>query len=405
MLRVPAVCFALLLVSPAGTAPVGPGAPADPVEFAGPPGSGKPNLAVTRSGQAVLTWHEPAGGDRHALRFSVRTGRSWSAPATIRESDRFFVNWADFPSLIETGSGLWVVHWLEKTEARPYAYHVMLSVSRDRGRTWSDPVRAHTDASPTEHGFVAMVPDPAGGADLMWLDGRHMEGEHRGAMTVRTVPMDRDGRLGAEVEVDPRVCECCQVAMTRSAAGLIAAYRDRSDSEVRDIAVVRQVNGRWTAPSVIAPDGWEIRACPVNGPALAADGHDVALAWYTSAGAEARVYAVLSDDGGATFGPRIRLDLGNTMGRVHVAALGQGAFAAAWLDRQGAGDAVWRVRRIERGGRLGPARTVASVSAVRLAGFPRLARAGDDLLLGVTATGDEGGVRLYRLAGLERPRS
>jgi hypothetical protein len=345
----------------------------------------------------VLTWHEPVAGERHALRFAVRSAGTWSAPATIRESERFFVNWADFPSLLETGSGLWLVHWLEKTAARPYAYHVMLAISRDQGRTWSPPFRAHSDESPTEHGFVAMSQDRQGGAVLMWLDGRNMQGEERGAMTVHAVRLDANGVLGDEVLVDDRVCECCQVAMTRTASGLIAAYRDRSEVEIRDIAVVRQVNGRWSEPRVVAPDGWEIRGCPVNGPALAAEGDTVLLVWYTGAAQEPRVYAAVSRDGGATFGPRVRVDQGNTLGRVHAAAIGNGAFVVAWLDRHGASDAVWRVRRIAATGRTGPARDIATVSAVRQAGFPRLAWTGESLLLAITATGEGGRVQVYRL--------
>lgn len=375
-----------------------------PVEFTGVAGSGKPNLVTARDGRVILTWLEPAGGDRHALRFAVRTGRRWSTARTIRESDRFFVNWADFPSLIETPSGMWVVHWLEKTEAKPYAYHVILAVSHDQGATWSAPFPAHTDRSPTEHGFVSMVPAPDGGADVVWLDGRNMEGEIRGAMTIRTASLDARGRLGPEVELDDRTCECCQATMVRTSTGLVAAYRDRSEAEVRDIAVVRQVNGRWSAPTVVAADGWEHRACPVNGPSLAADGDRVTLVWYTGVRNEPRVYAVQSRDGGASFGSRVRIDEGNTSGRVHTVGIGGGAVAVAWLEMKGDHDAEWRVRRIEANGRLGPSRMVATVSRARLAGFPRLAWTGQDLLLAFTATGDDNGVRVVRVAALPAAR-
>ena len=369
----------------------------DSVEFAGAPGSGKPNLAVGRDGRVILTWLEPAGPDRHALRFAVRTGGRWSAPITIRESERFFVNWADFPSLVETEDGQWVVHFLEKTVAKPYAYHVMLTVSRDQGRTWSEPFRAHADTSATEHGFVSITARPGGGADLVWLDGRNMTGEERGDMTVRTNSLDRQGRLGTEVELDARSCECCQARIVRTSAGLLAAYRDRSPTEIRDIAIVRQVNGRWQPPAVVAPDGWEHRACPVNGPALVADGNRVTLTWYTGVNDQPRVYAVQSRDAGATFGTRVRIDEGNTLGRLDLTGIGAGATVVAWLESAGRDQAEWRIRRIGADGKPGPARTVTTVDRARLAGFPRLAWTGTDLLVAVTATGAEGGVRIYRV--------
>lgn len=369
----------------------------DSVEFAGPPGSGKPNLAVGRDGRVILTWLEPTTANRHALRFAVRAGGQWSAPATIRESDRFFVNWADFPSLVETADGQWVVHWLEKTVAKPYAYHVMLSVSRDQGRTWGTPFTVHRDQSDTEHGFVSMVPRPGGGVDVVWLDGRNMTGEERGDMTVRTVSLDRQGRLGAELELDPRSCECCQARIARTSEGLIAAYRDRSPAEVRDIAVVRQENGKWAAPVVPAADGWEHRACPVNGPALVAEGNRVTLVWYTGVGDKPSVYMVKSADGGRTFGPRARVDEGSTLGRVDAVPVGGGRTLIAWLESVGQANAEWRVRLAGADGRLGPARPVVRVDRARLAGFPRLAWTGTEALVGVTATGDQGGVRVLRV--------
>lgn len=371
--------------------------PPDTLEFAGPPGSGKPHLAAGAGGRVIATWLEPATGERHALRFAVREAGRWSAPGTIRESDRFFVNWADFPSLVETEDGQWVTHWLEKTAAKPYAYHVMLSVSRDRGRTWGEPFPAHSDRSETEHGFVSMLARPGGGVDIVWLDGRNMTGEERGDMTVRTVTLDRSGTLGPETELDARSCECCQTRVTRARTGLVAAWRDRSAGEVRDIAVSREVNGRWSAPVVPAADGWEHRACPVNGPALVADGDRVTLAWYTGVNDQPRVWLAQSTDGGRTFGRRVRLDQGRTLGRVDALPLPGGRTLVASLETAGDAEADWRVRVVGPDGRAGPARTVARVSRARLAGFPRMAWTGREALIGITETGDRGGVRIYRL--------
>lgn len=80
------------------------------------------------------------------------------------------------------------------------------------------------------------------------------------------------------------MCDCRQAALVRTARGLVAAYRDRSPREVRDVSVVRRDGGRWTRPVSSGNEGWEIHACPVNGPSLSADGDREALAWYTMAG-------------------------------------------------------------------------------------------------------------------------
>ena len=96
---------------------------ADP-EFRGPTGSATPNLASAPDGSVVLTWLEPAG-QGHALRFAVRRNGSWGAPGTIAAGRPFFVNWADFASLVVTPDNRWVVHWLERTAEKTDAYHVM----------------------------------------------------------------------------------------------------------------------------------------------------------------------------------------------------------------------------------------------------------------------------------------
>ncbi len=399
----PILLLSLLLAAGLGHAAPdpGPGAAQGDPAWAGPPRSVTPNLATGADGRLIVTWLEPMGPSpsaRYALRFAVRHRGRWSPPATIHESDRFFVNWADFASLTETGDGRWVAHWPEKTAPATYAYHVMIAVSADQGRTWSPPRRVHDDSSATEHGFVAMAPS-ATGVDLAWLDGRAMQGGERGEMSVRTRTLLADGRWGPEVALDTRTCECCQVTMTRTPDGLVVAYRDRSPGEVRDIAVVREGNGRWSEPRVVAADGWEHRACPVNGPALVSQGQRVDLVWFTGVGGANRVWLARSTDGGATFGSRIRIDEGETLGRVDAEPLGDGSVLVVWLEGRSAEQAEWRVRRVAADGRAGPSRVVATVPRARLAGFPRLARTAEGVWLAYTATGPDGGVRVVRIGG------
>ncbi|MHB1060057.1 MAG: exo-alpha-sialidase, partial [Rhodanobacter sp.] len=246
------------------------------------------------------------------MRAVSRVGGRWAEPVTIAESDRFFVNWADFASITETTTGSWVVHWLEKTIAKAYAYHVKLAISKDRGRSWSAPVTIHSDTSATEHGFAAMVPLNTGAVAVAWLDGRQMT-EPAGAMSVRTAIVNPDGSVSPETTLDARSCECCQVSMAAARAGLVVVYRDRSDQEIRDIAIVRQTGATWSAPAPVANDGWLSRQCPVNGPSIAALGEAVGVAWFTAANRTAKVNVALSADGGKTFGKPIRVDQGNPL--------------------------------------------------------------------------------------------
>lgn len=375
-----------------------------PIEFQGPPGSGEPNLAVLPDGRIALTWFEPAGPAGDALRVAVRDDGTWSAPQTITTGDSFFVNWADFPSLVATPDGRWLVHWLQKVAAAPYAYHVRVAVSHDEGSTWSAPITLHDDASPTEHGFVALVPIDRNEVAATWLDGRETAGNGHASseaaeggpstMTVRFGIIGADGVVRGETLLDDMVCDCCQTALARTGRGLVAAYRDRSLDEIRDIAVVRHVQGGWIEPVIVHPDGWHIAACPVNGPALAAGGDTVALVWYTAADDRPRVQIAFSIDGGAEWTAPLVVDDGLPIGRVDVVMLGGGAALVVWLENV-AGAAEVRARTVVRGAREpGDSWVVTRSSAARASGFPRVAGSGDELVFAWTEPGVEGGIRV-----------
>lgn len=372
--------------------------PIGPVEFSGLPGGGEPNLFATSDGRVLLSWHEPTEGGGSALRMAVRTMEGWSEPKTIAEDRSFFVNWADFPSLIELTDGSLLAHWLEKTAKSTYAYHVMLSSSTDGGVTWSEPVRPHRDMSPKEHGFVSMLPLPDGGAAILWLDGRAMAGgagsggHSSGSMSVRFTTMASGGTFGEELLLDDRTCECCQTAMVRTDDGnLVAAYRDRSDQEIRDIAVARLVDGKWSQPYRVGDDNWHFTACPVNGPSLSTAGSTVVIAWFSAPNGESRAAVAFSRDGAVTFGDPVRIDDGNPLGRVDIELLDGGAALVIWLEKVG-GAAEIRARRVEASGVVGRSWTVAHTSQARRSGFPRMAHVGDEMVFAWTDV--EGGVRV-----------
>jgi len=339
--------------------------------------SGRPRLSATPDGGALLSWSEP-DGDQHALRYAVWADTGWSAPRTADAGTDWFVNWADTPGVVTLPNGQMVAHTLVRQPAGGYAYDVRARVSD--GTSWSDPVTPHTDGTAAEHGFVSVVPmgDRAG---LVWLDGREQAGGHGhggGAMTLRFATLGLDGELADEAILDDRTCDCCPTTAVATPRGLVVAYRDRSDAEVRDISVIRQLDGVWTEPTTVHADGWTINACPVNGPALAANGDRVALAWFTMADS-ARVQLALSDDGGATFGNPIPIDDGDPVGRVSVAVLPSGDAVVGWLERVDR-RAAFRVRRVELAGTVGEPMEVATVIDGRESGVPHLVAVGNRVL-------------------------
>jgi hypothetical protein len=344
-----------------------------------PVGAAQPNLAIGQDGRVWLSWLEPGPTGGHRFRLSSLERESWSVPVTIAEGTNFLANWADFPSVFAAADGTLAAHWLERGESRS-SYGVRLRLSNDGGRTWSRAMTPHRDASPTEHGFVSFFDAPGGNIGLVWLDGRDTA-KASGSMTLRATTV-RNGELDPDTLVDPRVCDCCQTSAARTSSGVVVAYRDRSDREVRDISLATFRSGRWTTTRVYA-DGWQINGCPVNGPAVAASGRNVAVAWFTGAGDTPRVNVAFSSDEGATFSSPVRIDAAKTLGRLHAVMPEPGRVLVSSLERTEDGARII-VRDVNRDGRLGDPILVTPASPDRSGGFARMALAGHRLVVAWT---------------------
>jgi hypothetical protein len=211
-------------------------------------------------------------------------------------------------------------------------------------------------------------------------------------MTVRGASLGADGRrLGTDVEIDARACDCCQTDAALTADGPVVVYRDRSDREVRDIALVRYSGGRWSEPVHVHDDGWRIDACPVNGPAIDARGRTVVVAWFTAADVP-RIRLAFSQDSGRTFGPPVEVASGDVTGRVDVVLLEDGRAIVSWLQPS-AGGAEIRAQPFGRDGPAGAPVVIASSSVQRASGFPQMVRAGGGLLFAWTDTAEPAQVR------------
>jgi hypothetical protein len=359
------------------------------------PGSTEPNLTVAADGRILLSWVEPAGDSSHALRFAEWRDSAWSAPKTIVRRSDIWLNWADFPSMAALTDGRLAAHWPQRSGAGRYDYDVRIALSDDGGTSWSGGVVPHPDSRGGEHGFVAMATT---GDSLLavWLDGRGYDTTRAGAtgaMALVSRTLGPGGALGDERMVDDRTCDCCQTDLAITSRGPIVVYRDRSEGEIRDLVLSRRESSGWTAPRAIHDDGWHVEYCPVNGPAVAADGEHVVAAWFTAPNDSPLVRLAFSEDAGDTFGPPVRIDDGTPVGRVDVALLDDGSAVVTWLERLGTEGAEVRVRRVTTDGRIGEARVVAGSSAARSSGFPRMARSGGTLLFAWTQPGDSARVR------------
>ena len=339
-----------------------------------------PHLFVGSEG-LVISWVKMLDDSTSQLRYSHLEGNKWQEPKEIIQGSDWFLNWADFP-LISENKGSLLTHFLQKSSEGKYSYDVKLNILENGNRGWKTGLALNTDSTFTEHGFVSAVPYGADSFVVTWLDGRNTgmaagnaHAEHGGSMTIRAATVKSDGSITDEVELDARTCDCCQTTTAMTENGPIVVYRDRSDTEVRDIFITRLVNESWTTPKPVHSDGWEINGCPVNGPKVDADGKAVVVAWFTGVNDSPTVKVAFSSNAGESFGEPIQVNSTNALGRVDVALLEDQSAILSWMESDKDASYFKAVKVTNSG--MGKTIAISQMDPARKSGFPQMEIDGD----------------------------
>lgn len=338
--------------------------------------------------KTLLSWVEKLGDSLTILKYTELVDGEWQKPQQIHQATDWFVNWADFPAIAEQNGNL-ISHVLKKSSGGPYSYDVKLNL-RPAGETqWKTDLALHTDETPTEHGFVSTLAYKDG-FFTTWLDGRNTAEDkngNRGAMTLRAAEISATGEIRNEIELDNRICDCCQTTAAITANGPVVMYRDRSEDEVRDMSIVRWENGSWTAPKTVYSDNWEIKGCPVNGPKAAVLGNTLVMSWFTAANGTPKVQLIFSSDGGASFDTPIEVSQMNVLGRVDVLLLDDQTAIVSWMESND-GTAQFKAAKIHRDGTQGKQFVISEMNASRQSGFPQMEMLNDKVYFAWTAAGN-----------------
>jgi hypothetical protein len=227
---------------------------------------------------------------------------------------------------------------------------------------------------------------------MAWLDGRKTAGaehthdanakdehgsakhdDHAGTMTVRGARFDGALRRTGEAEIDAMTCDCCGTDAALTGAGPLLVYRDRTGDEIRDISATHLRAGKWDTPKPIHADGWKMAGCPLNGPAVAALGQNVAVAWYTAPNDKPVLRLARSTDNGNAFDAPIDVDQGPALqGRVDVAMDGEATWLV-WLREDAKGQRVELARYARKGGAPQQLELATLTGRGRGTGFPKIA--------------------------------
>jgi hypothetical protein len=367
-------------------------------------GSQEPNLFTDKKGNVYLSWVEKK--DKKAtLSFSKLENDKWSAPKQISEGDNWFLNWADFPS-IAVNEDWMAAHWLQKRTEGTYDYDVQIATASNSGDNWGASFIPHKDNIAAEHGFVSMLPMDKDRMIATWLDGRYTKGEGHesaeghsmagGPMTLRAAIFNQSGEILEKWELDNRVCDCCQTSMTMTDNGPVVVYRNRSEEEIRDMSIVRYVNGEWTAPQIINADDWKIAGCPVNGPSITSSGQNTAVAWFTASGGIPTVKVAFSKDAGVTFSKPILVSEKITSGRVGITILPDQTVLVSYMETENDAAQIMLAQYNQKGELL-QKMEVAQSSSSRSSGFPVLTSNEEGVYVSWTEIGETSMVRTAKI--------
>ena len=281
-----------------------------------------------------------------------------------------------------------------------FAFNAIVALSVD-GSAWREPFLLHQDGTESEHGFVTLF-SQEGSVGAVWLDGRNyiVDGEflyqdHNGNVlgtALHYAQFSSSGNRLKSFELDEIACDCCLPVIAQSSDGFVLAYRDRSLEERRDIVVRRMSGGNWQDAVLVGADNWIIEACPINGPAIAADGDSVAVAWFSATNNEPYVRLALSADAGKSFGEPIEIDADGSFGHVDLVLTDEGDAIVSWL-RSDADRVAITLRRITVEGVVGEAQTVAHIDIGRPADFPQMVKVGRQLVFAWSDFDGNGKVR------------
>ena len=291
-------------------------------------GRSSASASVAAFGQTVAAVWTASTDDTSDVYISVSTdgGVTFSAPARVNDIKGDARASGEQAARVMVGyrNAVHVV-WPAKHEGHTV---IRYAGSKDGGRTFSPAVTIAGASLTGARGWHAATLGHDGGVQVVWLDGRNaapMAHAHgKGASKpVRPAGGPRQDIFHASWKGDARpvehliqanVCFCCKTAVVASGEKVYAAWRHIYPGSLRDIAVARSTDNGATFgdPIRVSEDGWKIDACPDDGPAMAADGHDgVHIAWPTLVAGDAPrkgiFYSTLKGD---RFAPRVRLDAG-----------------------------------------------------------------------------------------------
>jgi hypothetical protein len=234
-------------------------------------------------------WLVDAADGHVRLRHSDDDGHTLSAPVEVNATaERIYAEGENRPKLAFGPHDEIYVSW-SQPRAAPWTGFVRFARSLDGGEHFSEPLTVHHDRAEITHRFDALAVDGHGRIVIAWIDKRDVIAataagkSYLGAAVYYSWSDDGGASFVPERKLIDQSCECCRIALARTADGEVAAFfRSIYGDNIRDHAyAVLHADARPSHATRATFSDWQIAGCPHHGPGLAIGSDGVRHAvWY-----------------------------------------------------------------------------------------------------------------------------
>ena len=227
------------------------------------------------------------------VRHSTDDGVTLSAPTVVNaQAEPIYNEGENRPKIAFGLHDEMYLSW-SQPRAKPYTGFVRFARSLDRGAHFNTPITVHHDRAEITHRFDALAVDGSGRIMIAWIDKRDLEAAtaqgkpYLGAAVYYSWSTDGGTTFAPDQKLIDNSCECCRIALARTADGRVAAFfRNIYGDNIRDHAyAVLRTDGQTSKVERVTFSQWQIAACPHHGPGLAIGSDGVRHAvWFEASG-------------------------------------------------------------------------------------------------------------------------
>jgi hypothetical protein len=273
-----------------------------------------PSVKIDDEGRISLAWVEEDKDLRRVL--YARTEKMEGpigAPVTVNQPTEAPYMRQEAPALAVAGPDVfltWALTHPKLTQDKPFSNELRLSHSTDSGKTFLPSILVNDDEQVIGHSFDSIHVAPDGVVHVAWIDGREGKKES-GTFVTRST--DHGRTVAKNLKVDDDTCVCCRTSLTTGPDGtLYVAWRKVLPGDLRETVVARSTDGgkTFSSPVIVGHDKWVFPGCPHRPASIGTDRLGrLYVVWYTEGIDETpAVFLAYSDDRGATFSPKQKLN-------------------------------------------------------------------------------------------------